>query len=1046
MVNPIYLFILFLASGFLFSLVDKMGRKVSQTIFYFVLAFATYLPLTWVIGIFQGTTEGTMIQTAGFLAPLSINLKFGFEEALLVFLINLVGLLAAIYLADKFFAKKVNGMILFMIMLLGANGLVMTRDLFNVFVFLEILSISTYSLIALEKNRRSLSAGFKYMLAGGIASAFILLGIVMLYNYSGSLNLDDIINSHFSVTNKVEFFALFLILFSVILELKPFPINGWALDVYEAVDESIVSIIAVASSGAIFFLFYKLLPLLPISFMPYIIGIGLITFFFSNLLGLKQKNPNRILGYSSIAQMGFLLVIVAYLYQYEAYRILIFPIAGGIFINHFLAKAGLFWIVGIVKKDNISDWKGLSINPMLLTLLGIFIFSLTGFPPFPAFWAKWDFIKILTEKADYTMIVIILLASLIEIIYLFRWFGKALQKDETVKKIISPLHKEIAPTIFAFMLLTLSFIIVYFFKDFHYIEMMPLFAVVILVLVDHLPVRLKGWLAMVLVGYYGYNFYFLTSGLEHFFALIIIGGSFVQIFATMYKGGTRKGFYPFLVLMILAMGNLIIARSYLNFFYAWELMTLASYILIMRGKDSEEAGVKYIGFSMAAAYLILSGFMFAPDLISQNASLLIQIDIKGLPLVSMILLAAGILIKMAALGVHVWLPDSYSQAEDDTTSFLSSVLSKAAVLGLFIIVIAASRNNNDDNALFLNILGWIGAISSLGGAIVAVFQEDIKRIVAWSSISQLGYIVLAFASMEHIGWLSGLYLTANHMLFKMMIFLAFAGVIMRTGKRNMYEMGGLIKQMPFTFITVLVGIIVIAGVPPLSGFGTKWMLYNSLIEKGWYFQAAVTLFSSAIAFMYLFRLIYTIFLGQAKPENKAAKEAPLWLLIPQYIGIFGIMIISMKPKIILLPLSNLISDYVPTNVSWNGDTMISHLGYWNGFMIMMITMVLFVIPFMWLLFITRKVQKVKQFNIVFAAERPDRPRTTHFAHNMYAHYNRVMGWAVHPKYASRFWDEISEWFHSTGAILRNLYSGNGQTYILQILIYFVILFFIMGGK
>jgi formate hydrogenlyase subunit 3/multisubunit Na+/H+ antiporter MnhD subunit len=642
--------------------------------------------------------------------------------------------------------------------------------------------------------------------------------------------------------------------------------------------------------------------------------------------------------------------------------------------------------------------------------------------------------------------IVILLASLIEIIYLFRWFGKALQKDTLAKKINYPIHKEIAPATFASILLAFSFITVNVFKDFRYIEIMPLFAVAVLVLVDYLPVRFKGWLAMMLVGFYGYNFYFLSSGLEHFFAIVLIGGSFVQIFATMYKGGTRKGFYPFLVLMVLAMGNLIIARSYLSFFYAWELMTLASYILIMRGKDTDGAGVKYMGFSMAAAYLILAGFMFAPDLISHNASLLIQIDITGLPLISMILLGAGFLIKMATLGVHIWLPDSYSQAEDDTTSFLSSVLSKSAVLGLFIIVIAASKNPTDSNALFMNIIGWIGAISTLGGAIVAAFQEDIKRIVAWSSISQLGYIVIAFASMNHIGWLSGLHLTINHMLFKMMIFLAFAGVIMQTRKRNMYEMGGLIKQMPFTFISVLIGIIAIAGVPPLSGFGTKWMLYNSLIEKGWYFQAAVTLFSSAIAFLYLFRLIYTIFLGQAKPENKAAKEAPLWLLIPQYIGIFGIMIISMKPKWILLPLSNLIADYVPTNIVWNGNTMISHLGYWNGYAVMVVTMVIFVIPFVWLQIITRKVQKVKQFNIVFSAERPDRPHTTHFAHNMYAHYNRVMGWAVYPKYATRFWNGISEWFHSSAAILRNLYSGNGQTYILQILIYFVILFYIMGGK
>src|SRR6056297_2940359 len=215
MVNPIYLFILFLAAAFLFALIDKLGRKISQTVFYLILAINSYIPLAWLISIFRGNSQGTMVQTAGFMAPLSINLRFGFEEIVLVFLVNLTGFLAAIFLADKFYKSKVNGMILFLLMLVGMNGLIMTRDLFNIFVFLEILSISTYSLIAIEKNRRSLSAGFKYMLAGGIASAFILLGIIFLYRFTGTLNLDQMINSSHLLIGKAGFLAIFLVLFAI---------------------------------------------------------------------------------------------------------------------------------------------------------------------------------------------------------------------------------------------------------------------------------------------------------------------------------------------------------------------------------------------------------------------------------------------------------------------------------------------------------------------------------------------------------------------------------------------------------------------------------------------------------------------------------------------------------------------------------------------------------------------------------------------------------------------------------------------------------------
>ncbi|MFO7896865.1 MAG: proton-conducting transporter membrane subunit [Candidatus Cloacimonadales bacterium] len=626
MVNPIYIFILFLAAAFLFALIDKLGRKLSQSLFYLILAVNSYIPLQWLISIFQGNTQGTMLQTAGFIAPLSINLRFGFEEIALVFLVNFTGFLAAIFLADKFYKSKVNGMILLLLMLLGMNGLIMTRDLFNTFVFLEILSISTYSLIAIEKNRRSLSAGFKYMLAGGIASAFILLGIIFLYRFTGTLNLDEMISSSHLLVGKAGFLAIFLFLFAILLELKPFPANGWALDVYEAVNEGLVSLIAVASSAAIFYVLYKFLPLLPPNYLPYLGGVGLFTFFFSNLVGIKQNNPNRLLGYSSIAQMGLLLAIVALLKSFGNLDYLIFPIAGGIFINHFFAKSGLFWLAGIIKKDRIRNWHNLAANPNLLLLFGIFILALTGFPPFPGFWAKWDFLKILTAQSAYYSLAIVLLGSLFEVFYLFRWLGFALRRTEDSAPIYSPLHKEIAPAVYAIALLIFALASAALFRGFRYLELLPIVALIIIYLVDYLPVRFKGWLALIIVGYYGYLLWGFVAGLELYFALVLVGGAFIQIIATMYKGGTRKGFYPFLVMMILALGNLVIARSYLSFFFAWELMTLSSYFLIMRGKTATAAGLKYIVFSMAAAYLILSGFMLAPELISENASLLAQIS------------------------------------------------------------------------------------------------------------------------------------------------------------------------------------------------------------------------------------------------------------------------------------------------------------------------------------------------------------------------------------------------------------------------------------
>jgi NADH:ubiquinone oxidoreductase subunit 5 (subunit L)/multisubunit Na+/H+ antiporter MnhA subunit len=302
--------------------------------------------------------------------------------------------------------------------------------------------------------------------------------------------------------------------------------------------------------------------------------------------------------------------------------------------------------------------------------------------------------------------------------------------------------------------------------------------------------------------------------------------------------------------------------------------------------------------------------------------------------------------------------------------------------------------------------------------------------------------VLAFAAMSHLGWTTALYLSITHVLFKAMLFLAVAGVILRTGTRNMYEMGGLIKKMPFSFISVLIAIIALSGVPPLSGFGGKWLLYNVLFEKGWHLQMAVAFFASGVAFLYLFRLIHTIFLGQLKPQHKQLKEAPILLLIPQYVAIMAIMAISMFPNLILKPLSQAVAPFYASSLAWEGLTLKSALGYWNGLAVMNVTMIIFAVPLIWLLLVMRKPQWVRQFNIVYAAERPDRPETTHFAHNFYAHYRKALGFTVEPL-ATRFWNGVAEWSHSLAATLRVWYTGNGQTYALHIVLFFLVMYWLM---
>jgi NADH:ubiquinone oxidoreductase subunit 5 (subunit L)/multisubunit Na+/H+ antiporter MnhA subunit len=250
--------------------------------------------------------------------------------------------------------------------------------------------------------------------------------------------------------------------------------------------------------------------------------------------------------------------------------------------------------------------------------------------------------------------------------------------------------------------------------------------------------------------------------------------------------------------------------------------------------------------------------------------------------------------------------------------------------------------------------------------------------------------------------------------------------------------------MPFSFISSLMAIIAVSGVPPLAGFGGKWMIYTALFERGWYFQGAVAFFASTIAFLYLFKFIHTVFLGQLKDEHREVREAPIWLILPQMLLAGGLMVVSMYPNVILQPLFAVTGAYLGGSTGMEGYTVLSALGYWNGNLVMYVTMGVFIVPLVWLMLVMRRPQKVKQFNIVYAAERPDRPETTHFAHAFFSHYDKALGFLSRPGVIA-FWNGVRETVEAVASAIRRVYSGNGQTYALHIVLFAVALYLIAGG-
>jgi len=1061
MVSPIYIIAIPLAVAFLLSLFEKKAGWLSNTLFLASILATTIISGVWFRHFYANPEAIKEIYTAGVKPPLSINLQLSIKESSFLIAIHVLYLLGAIYLLPMLKWVDARGKALYLTLTLGITGLIMTRDIFNLFIFLEILAISSYALIGMDLRLKSLTAGFKYALVGSVTSVLLLLGIIFIYSITGTLNLNGIISKVQGIPEtRILGISVFLLFFTFFIEAKLFPVNGWALDVYEATNPGVTAIIASGSTAGILFAIYKLLPLLGTTWNEALATAGLLTFFLSNLMGLRQRSATRLLGYSSIAQIALIVGIFGLVKSSSVNYLGMKVAVAGLFINHFIAKAGLYWLAGKAGRDSIYEWgEGLSRIRYRIPF-GIFIFSLAGFPPFAGFWGKWALITTLGQDGNYTWIILVLLGSLLEVAYLFRWFAHTVKifersdstesenrADSSMGASKTEMHPATEGTqtsewksymeapIWLFVALSIAsaFWIAKSLLPAHTNTYIILIGSTFLLLVlDFLHAKVKWALTTAGLIYLGYWLIPELAPLNAFFAIFFLAGGLILLLATLNRKEKAFVFFPMVGLMIASMALLPLATSMLEFFLLWELMTVSSYLVILRGKNSLKASFNYLLFSQGSAFLMLAGFA----LIRAEAGTYYMAqsihNIANATLLPAVLIAMSFAIKVASIGFHIWAPPAYTEAEDDASPMLSGILSKAGVLGFVILFIQAIHVSGLSKN-FTYVIGWLGVSTAFFATLYAVFQEDAKKLLAWSSIGQVGYIVLGLSVMSHLGWLSALWHTVNHMLFKGLLFLAIAGVIYRTGTRNMYEMGGLIKKMPLTFVSVLMGIITLAGMPPLSGFGGKWLLYEALVEKGWLLQAGVVFFSSTIAFLYCFRLIHTIFLGIPKPAHRDIKEAPISLLIPQYVLIMIIMALSTFPGILVKRISAAIEPIFPTTVHWQGLTLFSSLGYWNGAIIMIVTMVVFMLVGVYLFLAAPRPKKVKPFNIVFAGEKPFTPETTHYAYRFFWPYERAMAPLLRPL-VKRFWSAVSEWSNTLGGSLRHIYTGDGQIYILYIFI------------
>ena len=361
------------------------------------------------------------------------------------------------------------------------------------------------------------------------------------------------------------------------------------------------------------------------------------------------------------------------------------------------------------------------------------------------------------------------------------------------------------------------------------------------------------------------------------FAIAIFSIHYMEKFTSKWK------FYTLFLLMLAGMNGVIVTGDIFNLFVFLEIAFVASCALVAFGTDRHEleAAFKYAVMGTVGSLFILLGIVFLYSFTStlnmadMAGALAVQGPSNIVILVS-VLFIMGFGLKSALVPFHAWLPDAHPSAPAPISAMLSGVLIKS--LGIY----ALAR-------IFYNVIGFtesvsvilmvLGTLSMVIGVFLAIGQWDLKRLLAYHSISQVGYVVLGIGLGTPLGILGGLFHLFNHSVFKSLLFLNSGSIEYATGTRDLQKMGGLMKKMPVTGTTNLIASMSIAGIPPFNGFWSKLIIIIAAVQAGRWGYAFWAVLASLLTLASFTKVMKYAFFGKLNDKWNHVKEVPITMQI-----------------------------------------------------------------------------------------------------------------------------------------------------------------------
>ncbi|OHD65615.1 MAG: hypothetical protein A2176_13290 [Spirochaetes bacterium RBG_13_51_14] len=401
--------------------------------------------------------------------------------------------------------------------------------------------------------------------------------------------------------------------------------------------------------------------------------------------------------------------------------------------------------------------------------------------------------------------------------------------------------------------------------------------------------------------------------IDHLNALMLVIITVISLIVAVYSKKSIQReipdkivyFYTIFLLQVTGYLGIVISGDLFNIYVFLEIASLAGYSLIAIGDErAPYASFRYVvmGTIGASFYLLSVGYIYSVTgslNIADVARLLPDLYNSNVILTALVFMFAGIGIKMAVFPMHAWAPNAYTHAPSAVSALMAPLMTKVAAYLMIRVSFTVFKPEFIIDVISLNsFISWIGAVGVLVGSIFAIAQNNLKKMLSYSVVAQIGYIALGIGLANNYGLTGAVLHIVNEAFTKGCLFLVAGGIVYRLGGCNINDFKNLFRKMPFTMTAFTIGAFSLIGIPPTCGFFSKLYLILGSIEADQWIFVGVLLFSSILNVIYFFRVIQVAAFEKQMPDHSregpyeavVIDEVPLTMLIPIQVTALGILL------------------------------------------------------------------------------------------------------------------------------------------------------------